>query len=417
MASHWHEMVGDARAAARSAKVAVEAVEREQERQARLEEEARHCQAEFDALKENIIAYLEVQHVALPQTVLNQIAAHNNSCSMQITPEMVEQQEKAEADAKLAQEEAAREGALQEKRAALLEKEKADAFASWKQQLASMPFQPPVEGWTYAAGLGNALYYIILPDAGLASTNCHFSMDGSRPALDCLGGTGRNDYFSVQNNNRWYLLKSKWTGSGEYAGTVKDGGSTLCLRKAGCYRVLAEVRQEPTELPDKFQVPKPGNLTLTYNNDDFSFSYPQNWRTEERKNKDDKLGQVGVAAPEAHLASWVTHGFFVGHVIKMPSMFPETLDGAYDQFVSIQRQRGLVINDAKVAVTVGDSQGKIATYTSPSVLSAGESGWIAVVKDKSDGYYWLMMFYPSNDDSHVYGQTFGEILTSFKFKK
>ena len=416
MANHWHEMVIEARAKARAAKLAAEEAERERERQAKLEEESRRCQGEFDSLKQNIIAYTEVQHVPLPQDVQNWIATHNKNCTNQISPELVKEQEKAEADAKLAQDEAAKEKTIREQRSALLEQEKKNALAAWKQQVSSASFVPPTEGWVNASGLPNALFYIILPGTGLAS-NCHFGTDGARPALDCLGAPGRNDYFSMQNNGRWYLLKSKWTAGGEYAGTVKDGGSTVCLRKAGCYRVLAEVRPDPTELPDKFQVPAPGSLTLTYSNDDFSFSYPQNWKTEERKNKDNTIGQISVAPPEGHLGTWVTHGFFIGHATKMASNFPQTLEGAYDQFATVQRQRGLVITDAKTIAQVGDAQAKVGRYTSSSVLTAGESGWISVVKDKNDGFYWVIMFYPSNDDSQLYGQTFGEILKSIKFKK
>lgn len=120
MANHWHEMVVDARAAARTAKAAAEEAERQREQQARLEEKSRQCQAQFDSLKQNIISYIEVQHAPLPQIVLSQIAAHNDSCTNQISPEMVQQQEKAEADAKLAQEEAAKEKALKEKRAGVI---------------------------------------------------------------------------------------------------------------------------------------------------------------------------------------------------------------------------------------------------------------------------------------------------------
>jgi len=151
-----------------------------------------------------------------------------------------------------------------------------------------------------------------------------------------------------------------------------------------------------------------------------SFNYPQNWQAEERKNKDNMITSVNVAAPEAHLGPWVTHGFFVGHVAKMSPKLPQTLDGAYDQFSTFQRQRGLVISDTvskTASVPVGDSQGHIAAYTSPSPFTAGESGWMAVVKDKSDGYYWLLMFYPSNDDSSLYSATFSAVLKSFKFKK
>ena len=308
MANHWHEMVVDARGAARAAQVAAEEAERERERQAKSDEESRRCQAEFDSLKQNIIAYVEVQHVPLPKTVVDQLAAHNYSCTNTISPEIVKQQETADADAKLAQEDATKEKALQSKRAAVLEKEKVDTLAAWQQQVASAPFVPPTEGWMHATPQPNVPSYIVLPKTGLNS-DCHFSWDRSKPVLDCLGAVGRNDYFSVQSSGRWYLLKSKWTGSGDYAGTVKDEGSTICLRKAGCYHVLAEIRPQPTELPDKLQVPTPGSVTLTYGNDDFSFSYPQNWRTEEKKNKDNVLFSVNIAPPEAHLASWVTHGF------------------------------------------------------------------------------------------------------------
>jgi hypothetical protein len=101
----------------------------------------------------------------------------------------------------------------------------------------------------------------------------------------------------------------------------------------------------------------------------------------------------------------------------MPSGFPPTLDGAFDQFTKFEKQRGLAITDAKSVAPVGDSLGRIVTYTSPSVLNAGEVGWIALVKDKNDGYYWIVMFYPQNDDSQLYAKTFDNVLRSFKFKK
>lgn len=416
MANHWREMVFDARSAARAAKAAVDEAEHERERQAKMEQDAVLCQGEFSSLKQNIIDYLEVQHASLPQTVLGRIEAHNERCPNKINSEIVLEEEKADAEAKLAQQEAEKEKALQERRTAELAKAKVDALAAWRQQIASAPFVPPVEGWMDATALPNTSSYIILPGSGLTS-NCHFTTDNSKPALDCLGSPGRNDYFSVQSNGRWYLLKSKWTASGDYAGTVKDNGSTICLRKAGCYRVLAEARPDPTELPDKIDVPSPGILTSVYSNDAFSFSYPQNWRADEIKNKENTLVQVNVAPPEGHLASWVTHGFFVGRVTKMPSGFPPTLDGAFDQFTKFEKQRGLAITDAKSVAPVGDSLGRIVTYTSPSVLNAGEVGWIALVKDKNDGYYWIVMFYPQNDDSQLYAKTFDNVLRSFKFKK
>jgi hypothetical protein len=182
----------------------------------------------------------------------------------------------------------------------------------------------------------------------------------------------------------------------------------MCLRQSGCYRVLAELRQEPTQLPEKLEVSAPGELRVTYSDDDVACTYPQNWKAEEKKSKEKILVQINIAPPEAHLANWVTHGLFIGHVLKTADTFPSTLDGAYDQFSAYERQRGLVISEARTQA-IGDSHGKLAAYTSPSVFEAGESGWLAVVKDKGAGYYYIQMFYPSNDDASMYARTFTKI--------
>jgi hypothetical protein len=417
MADHWRGMVSDARSAARAELNAALAAAREQAEQARQEEEIRKCQAEFDSLKQNIISYLQVQHLTtLPAPIIGQIQSHNEHCSNSISAEGVIQQQKAEEDAKLAQQRQETLRAEQAKRTATLERVRSSALVAFTNRLVSSPFMPPVDGWTRATGLPNASFYIILPGKGFDS-GCHFAMDGERPALDCLGAGGRNDYFSVQNNDRWYLLKSKWSANGEYAGTVKDRGTTLCLRKAGCYHILAELRQAPTELPGKFTVPVPGALAPTYSNDDLSFAYPQNWSTEESKFKDNPRGQeVVVAPPEARLASWLTHGMIVGHVLQF-SQTTKTIDGAFDHFSALQEQTtGLQISNAK-PIQVGGLTGKIASYTAPSILNVGESGWLVVAKDRGEGYYWVMLFYPSNDDSRLYAQTLGSILNTVSFKK
>jgi len=414
-AQHFLDAVKGSRLAAQAEQTKLGEEYRQQQEAEAAKREQQRCQAEFNSLKQNIIAYTAVQHIGLPQEIREQIAAHNGRCTNPVSVELIEQQQTAEARARADQEEAAQKQALREKRAAQLEKEKVDAFAAYTHQISDAPFEPPVEGWAHEAGLGTARWYTILPGTG-STANCHFAMNSSHPALDCLGREGRNDYVSVLNNKRWYLLRAKRINSGEHATSVKDGGLTLCLRQAGCYRVLAEVRQEPTELPDKLQVPAPANLTAAYSSDDVAFNYPQNWRAEERKNKDNVVVQVNIAAPEAHLANWVTHGLFLVHVLKMNDKFPQTLDGAYDQFSAYESLRGLVIANARTQ-TVGDSPGKLATYTSPSVFKSGESGWVAVVKDKSEGYYYLLMFYPSNDDASLYAQTFNKMLETFKFKK
>ncbi len=416
-AQHFRDAVKSARLGAQAEQARLAEEYRQQQEAQAAKQEQQKCQTEFDSLKQNIIAYAEVQHIDLPEEIRAQIAAHNSRCANPISVEVVENQRKVEVEAKAAQEQAAREQAAREKRSAQLEKEKADAFVAWTNQLVSAPFVPPVEGWTHESALGNARWYIILPKTGFASS-CHFATNGSHPALDCLGSEGRNNYVSVLSNDRWYLLKAKRIngGTGDHASSVKDGGLTLCLRQAGCYHVLAELRQEPTELPDKLQVPAPANLTATYSSDDVAFNYPQNWKAEEKKNKDNVVIQVNIAAPEAHLANWVTHGLFLVHVLKMGDKFPKTLEGAYDQFSAYERLNGLVIADAQTQ-TLGDSHGKLASYTSPSVFKSGESGWVAVVKDRSEGYYYLLMFYPSNDDASSYAQTFNKILETFKFKK
>jgi hypothetical protein len=422
-AQHFGDAVKAARTALQDQQERAVEAQREKERQAELAEKSNQCQIEFESLKQMVILNMDR---ALSEQVLNKITGHNSKCPNTFSAEKIKAAKKADDDAKLIQEEAAKkakliqeeaakEKVLKEKRAADIEKEKIEALVAFKQQLVSTPFAPPTEGWMRAVPLTSS-YYIILPGRKWETNDCHFAMDGSLPVLDCLGaGAGRNNYFSVQNNNRWYLLKSKRTETGEYAGTVKDGGTTICLRQAGCYHVLAEVRQVPSRLPNKFQVSTPDAATLTYSNDDFSFKYPQNWKTEEKKSEDNTVVTVQVASPEAHLASWVTHGFFVGHITKFASS-PQTLEGAYDLFMKSQRQRGLVIGTDK-ALQVGNTPAKIATYTSSSVLEAGESGWIVVAKDKGEGYYWVMMFYPSNDDTGLYKQSFAQILESFKFNK
>jgi hypothetical protein len=229
--------------------------------------------------------------------------------------------------------------------------------------------------------------------------------------LDCLGEPGRNYYVAVRNNNRIYLVKATKLANGEYAGTSKDGGTTLCLRKLGCYRVLAEVREAPKQLPTRVEIAKPDALSARYSGRDFSFNYPQNWKLEEKKAKDNTVAYVTVAPEEARLGSWVTHGFFVGHVVKYMD-YPQTLDGAYDCFATAQRQRGLAIASDTKLWPLGDAQSRIASYTSLSVLASAETGRLLVVKDKAEGYYWIIMFTPIPGGL---SQTFTDILKTIKF--
>jgi hypothetical protein len=415
-AQHFRDAVKNARLAAEAEQARLAEEYRQRQEAAATEREKQRCEAEFDSLKQSILKYVD-KNVDPLQDLQDQIAAHNSECLNPISEEAVKNQRIAELKGRAVQEEAAKEQVAREKRSAELEKEKAAALADWTKRVVSLPFVPPMEGWTHESSLGTARWYIILPKTGLAP-NCRFANNGSHPVLDCLGSEGRNDYVSVQNDGRWYLLKGKHIngGTGDHASTVKDGGTTLCLRQAGCYHVLAELRPEPTELPDKLHVPVPAALNAHYSFGEVAFGYPENWKLEERKNKDNTVTQVNIAPADAHLANWVTHGLFLGHVVKIADKFPQTLDGAYDQFSTYERLNGLTITDVRMQM-VGDSQGKLGIYKGPSVFFAGESGWLAVVKDKTEGYYYLLMFYPSNDDATLYANTFSKILETFKFKK
>jgi S1-C subfamily serine protease len=208
--------------------------------------ENNHCDEEYDTLRRNIIAIVRVQHKNLPPAVLAQITEHNKKCTIAVVPDHILQQEKAHAAARATQaaQEAqeAQERALKAQHEAEIAEARADMLEQWKRKVASDPFVPPVEGWMHVGPQPNSSAYIILPGKRVIS-DCRFSYSKSSEVLDCLGATGQNEYFAVQSGHRWYLLKSKRSKTGgDYAGTVKDGGSTICFRNAGCYHVLAEFR-------------------------------------------------------------------------------------------------------------------------------------------------------------------------------
>ena len=223
--------------------------------------ENNHCDEEYDSLKRNIIGIVGVQHNNLPPAFLAQIAEHNKKCRNAVVPGQILRRERADEEARAAQaaqqaQEAleraleAQDRALKAQHEAEIAKVRGDMLTQWQQKVASDPFAPPVEGWVHVGPLNMSLYYIIVP--GETNPNCHLSVDREGdPALDCLGAARRNKYSPVRIGNRWYLLKSKRIALGDYAGIIKDGGATLCLRKSGCYHVLAEVRPMPTEPPDE----------------------------------------------------------------------------------------------------------------------------------------------------------------------
>jgi hypothetical protein len=99
------------------------------------------------------------------------VAAHNEHCTNSINPEEVIRQKKAEADAKRAEDEAAAEKELRDKRQARL-----DALTALMNKLVSDAFVPPLNGWTRAAVLPNGSFYlfclasVLLPIATLPWT-------------------------------------------------------------------------------------------------------------------------------------------------------------------------------------------------------------------------------------------------------
>ena len=204
-AQHFRDAVKSAQLAAEAEQSRLAEEYRHQQQAEAAKREHQRCQTDFDSLKQNIIAYRDIQKEDLPQSIQEQIKVHNGLCTNQISIEVVENQRKAEIEAKAAQQEAATEQAAREKSAAQLEKAKADAFVVWAKQMANAPFVPPVEGWTHEADLGSALWYIILPKTGFAS-NCRLAMNGSHPVLDCPD-SGQNDYISVVNNEQQGLWR------------------------------------------------------------------------------------------------------------------------------------------------------------------------------------------------------------------
>src|SRR5579872_176217 len=412
VAKHFHAAVAAAKEAqlTRALKRQEKQRAEEESRRAEAYQRAHPCENDLTTLRQRIA--LRSEDPSLLQGLISDIYAHNSKCPEDPVNEAVTQQ--IQKDAAAAQDKAAKaaEGkAQQERNTERLKKVKEEALFAWTQRIVTEPFLSPVEGWVNTTNLPSK-FYLVIPGRGFTS-NCHVSLENKKSVLDCLGEEGRNYYVAVRNNSRIYLIKAKQLGNSEYAGTSKDGGKTLCLRKAGCFRVLAEVREAPTQLPATVAIAKPDALNGRYSGKDFSFSYPQNWKIEEKKAKDNTtIAYVAVAPEEAHLGSWVTHGFFVGHSIQYTG-FPQTLDGAYDFFAAVQRLRGLAVAPEAKSRLLGDAQSKIGTYTSPSVLASGETGWLLVVKDTAGGYYWVTMFAPTGEEG--LNQTFNDVLKTMKF--
>lgn len=442
LAMHFHDAAMAAKTAERERKRQAEIAEQLREESENAAKEARRCDQQYDYLRSLIIDIMGRQHGELPPETLAEIADHNEKCRSSIVPERVLAQAKAAEQARLSSEaeakrrEAEEKKRAEEKAAAEAEEEaevsqrnarfatvREQALAQLQQRTASTPFVPvdPGGGWMQVANYGpsEARYYIVLFNDKGASQDCHFILTGKQSpdaayALDCLQH-GRNPYFLVTSNNRTYALQSSKTPSGgTYAGQVKDNGRTICLRGAGCHQVLAEIRPAPTALPDTPEVPAPSVSRITYKGFGIQFVYPSNWATEEHK-RNNTVSSLVVAPPEARFGSWVTHGLFIGHSEKTDQA--ATLEAAFNTFAgNFHKNSGLKLESDKTALTIDGQRGLMATYSAASIFSAGEFGYLVVFKDKSDGYFWFLMFRPGIDSTQRYQRLFMEILSSVKFE-
>jgi hypothetical protein len=415
LALHFHD-------ATATAKVIQEQRERQaleaqiaRDEQAKRDAEARRCDQEYNSLRNNIVSMAVTNHQELSASILSQIAEHNKKCSP-IVPERIIEYAKAEEETRKAQAEAE---AQRVKLEAQIAKLREQILLALQQRAGNTAFVPPSgSGWMEIKSsppAGN--YYIILPNEKTATNDCHPVATGKRTphapfALDCV--RGRSPYFAVNVNNRMYVVKSDRTWpDGTYAGEVKDHGRTICLREAGCHEVLAEFRPGLSSLPDKPDVPPPGASTATYKGMGISFLYPNNWTASEQK-KDDLITRVSVAPPEAQFPSWYTHGFFVGHAEKLSS---STTDQAFAALTAkFHQASGLTMDGDPKPITVGGQEGLMGVYQAPSPFPSGERGYMVVVRDKGNGYFWFLMFQPRTESAQPYQQTFMSVLQSVKFE-
>jgi len=144
-----------------------------------------------------------------------------------------------------------------------------------------------------------------------------------------------------------------------------------------------------------------------------SFAYPDNWKLKE-KTKDNTVTSITVAPVQASLASWFTHGVFLGHISPTKQM---TLEQEFDALATnFHKTNGMTFSGAKRPTTVGGQPGFSTVYNAPSPFSAGERGYFILAKDKNDGYLWLLMFQPSNETPEAWQQAFLNMLQSVKFQ-
>jgi hypothetical protein len=189
--------------------------------------------------------------------------------------------------------------------------------------------------------------------------------------------------------------------------TGKDGRSWINSEEAQFYELAGWSKR------DTLQIRAPSGLAETFKNGGFSFRYPQGWQVEQGVQGTD--WNATIAPPEARVGTWVTHGFFAGHVGSRSPGSASTPEGAFSQGLALFEKRGFsFIASSKRERMVSDRRSLMISYTQPGPLSVGERGHLVVTSDGSNGYYYFLMFSPNDEQTTSFAPVFDAVLDSVK---
>lgn len=395
---HFLASVDDKRAEMERAEEVARRQEREAQAAAEVARASQRCRDEEKTFRQNIISAVFVQHGSVP-LVTPDIANHNQRCpSYRIVPEEVVKDHTAE----LATVQAAEQARAEEGRR---EQEKKVVLSAWQREIASASFVIPTTGpmtMSYQLPAPRGLYYIIPSDG--KSDKCTFPPLESKRlkksksfvyvgVVDCAR-IGREDFFVVNANDRFYLVKAITAirSTAGQIGIVKDNGTTICFHEEGCQHILAEIRLAPTDLPHGIQVPPPAPLTGTYTADGLSFRHPSNWVVSSVNGG----SMTAIAPPEGRIGEWVAVGVFVMHLSPNVS-FPTTATGAIERLISHYQKQGRVFPSSIASATVAGYEGVESAYSASSPISGEEKGHLIVIPDGENGYYAFWTFSPASE--------------------
>jgi hypothetical protein len=370
------------------------------------------CQSEYDALKSGIITRnyraCDMNNCTTGIPPVDVIARHNTMC-----PNNIVDSERIIADeqSRLQQEE---QEAGKKQREAAARNLRERVLSEWKQQVSTMQFSAPEEGWAqvYSQLISAGAYFYIAPAAG--TDDCRFTQELKHrvqwEALNCLK-TGRQFFFVMSLNDHIYLLKrqGKVPTQGQYASYINK--REICIRDYSCYEVLAEVRQVPVTLPT-VNVPSPESLSGVYENNSLRLHYPHNWKAESRTSTNQVDWGIAISPPEARVGSWQTHGIWVGYDPQDVNTLEEANQRARERF----RSNFLDFDDgAKKTGTVGGRASISVPYAEISPISGTEVGHLTVVL-AGRGFFWFLTFNPqTTHDLVVYDPLFASLLNSVEW--